>query len=397
MSASADDSSFEYVDWDAIEPGRPTLSTPRLVFLVGGLLLLALYCYNIFFAHVFLVGTIEVNYSDWVFLFCALVIVAYGVTPLIRDRATARRLFAAVWSRPLSKAGAVGFVGFVLVGLLGPIILGPPKLHYVHAFHPPVGFTGDAGYTVECVGDTISAGRLDFYCRGSLLHPLGTNHRGHSMSYLLVLGARVALYIAAFTAAVIVPLATAVGVVAGLRGGLVDDLLMTYVDVQMCIPAILLYFVGYFYFNGSLLLLLGTFALFSWAGLARLVRSEVIQHRGDGHVLVARSLGASRAYIAKRHILPNITNTLLPALFHLIALLILVEAGVAFLGFSDVSLHSWGMTIANGLTTEALENASAPDVWWISTVPAVGLLLTLTALKLVGDSLRDAFDPRGGA
>ena len=395
MSAPSDQDSFEHVDWDAIDSGRPTLSPQRLLLLVGGGLLLALYLYNIYVAHVYLVGTIEVNYADWLFLFCALVLVAYGGVPLVRDRSLARRLLSAVWSRPLYKAGGVGFAGFVFFGLFGPLILGQPKLHFVHAFHPPVGFTGQFGYTIECVGEPIPTEGVDFLCEGSLLHPLGTNHRGHSMSFLLVLGARVALYIAAFTAAVIVPLATAVGVVAGLRGGLVDDLLMTYADIQMCVPAILLYFIGYFYFNGSLLLLLGTFALFSWAGLARLVRSEVIQHRGDGHVLVARSLGASRAYVAKRHILPNITNTLVPALFHLIALLVLVEAGVAFLGFSDVSLHSWGMTIANGLDPVSLDRATPIDIWWVSTVPALGLLLTLASLKLVGDSLRDAFDPRG--
>lgn len=394
MSAPPDRSSFEYVDWEEIDTGRPVLSTQRLVLLIGGVVLLALYLYNIYVAHVYLLGTIEVNYTDWIFLFCGLAIVAYALVPLYRDRALARRLVAAVWSRPLYKAGAVGFVGFVLVGLLGPLVLGPPKLHFVHAFHPPLGFTGDASYTVDCVGNTISGDGIQRYCQGSILHPFGTNHRGHSMSYLVVLGARVALYIAVFTAAVIVPLATAVGVVAALRGGLVDDLLMTYVDIQICIPAILLYFIGYFYLNGSLLLLFGTFCLFSWAGLARLVRSEVIQHRDDGHVLVARSLGASRSYVAKRHILPNITNTLVPALFHLIALLVLVEAGVAFLGFSDVSLHSWGGTIANGLTPEGM--ASADEVWWISSVPAVALLVTLASLKLVGDSLRDAFDPREG-
>jgi peptide/nickel transport system permease protein len=394
MSGSSERSSFEHVDWDDIDASRPSLSPQRLVFLVGGVVLLALYLYNTYVAHVYLVGRIEVNYADWLFLFCALVVVAYGVVPLVRDRTLLEGLLEAMWSRPIYQVGAVGFAGFVLVGLLGPILLGPPRLHFVHAFHPPLGFTGQYGYTVECVGETIAGEGVEFYCRGSLLHPLGTNHRGHSMTYLIVLGARVALYIAVFAAAVIVPLATAVGVVAGLRGGLVDDLLMTYVDVQMCIPAILLYFVGYFYFNGSLLLLLGTFAVFSWAGLARLVRSEVIQHRRDGHVLVARSLGASRSYLARRHILPNITNTLVPALFHLVALLVLVEAGVAFLGFSDVSLQSWGSTIANGLSPEG--RATAGQVWWISTVPAIALLVTLASLKLVGDGLRDAFDPRGG-
>ena len=394
MSDSHDGNSFEHVDWSEIDAGRPTVTTQRAVMLVGGLLLAALYLYNIYVAHVYLVATWEFNYTDWLFLFGLLVLVAYGLVPVLQDRSVGRRLLDSLWSRPLYKFGATVLTGFVAVGFLGPLILGPPDLHFVHAFHPPVGFTADSSFTVRCVGDTIPGEGINRFCRGSLLHPLGTNHRGHSMTYLVVLGARVALYIAVFTAAFIVPLATAVGVVAGLHGGLVDNLLTAYVDVQMAIPAILLYFVGYFYFNGSLLLLLGTFCLFSWAGVARLVRSEVIQHREDGHVLVARSLGASRSYVAKRHILPNITNTLVPALFHLVALLVLVEAGVAFLGFSDVSLHSWGGTIAEGLGPEG--TAKAHEVWWISTIPAAALLLTLVSFKLVGDGLRDALDPRGG-
>lgn len=125
------------------------------------------------------------------------------------------------------------------------------------------------------------------------------------------------------------------------------------------------------------------------------MRSEVLQRREEGYVRVARSLGASRAYVAKRHVLPNITNTLIPAVFHLVALLVLVEAGVAFLGFHDVELYSWGSTIQEGLhTTYGAISMSATGIWWVSTFPALALALTLASLKLVGDGLRDALDPR---
>ncbi|WP_245998579.1 ABC transporter permease [Halalkalicoccus subterraneus] len=220
------------------------------------------------------------------------------------------------------------------------------------------------------------------------------------MGFLLISGARVALYIVVFTAAFVVPLAAAVGIIAGLRGGLVDSLLMSYVDIQLSIPAIILYFLGYAYWNPSLLLLLATFGLLSWGGIARLVRSEVLQRREDGHVLVARSLGASRLYIAKRHILPNVTNTLVPAIFHLFAMLVLIEAGIAFLGFHDLELYSWGSTISESINAavpgyvQSRADEPAYMIWWVSTLPALALTMTVFSFKLVGDCLRDALDPR---
>ncbi|WP_290810238.1 ABC transporter permease, partial [Halovivax sp.] len=160
--------------------------------------------------------------------------------------------------------------------------------------------------------------------------------------------------------------------------------------------------IGYMYWNPSLLLLLVTFGLLSWGGIARLVRSEVLQRREAGYVMVARSLGASRGYVARRHVLPNITNTLVPAVFQLFALLILVEAGVAFLGFQEVYTYSWGLTIAEGVDPGEMPPVDLHgrplgphDVWWVATFPAIALSLTLVAFKLVGDGLRDALDPRG--
>jgi peptide/nickel transport system permease protein len=164
---------------------------------------------------------------------------------------------------------------------------------------------------------------------------------------------------------------------------------MGYVDLQLCLPAMVVYLVANAYYNTSLLVLLGAFGLLSWGGIARLVRSEVLQRREAGHVRVARGYGASWRYVARKHILPNVTNTLVPAVFQLLALLVLIEAGIAFLGFHDVQLYSWGSTISEGL------GRSAGDGWWIAAFPAVALVTTVLSLKLVGDGLRDALDPRG--
>ena len=149
------------------------------------------------------------------------------------------------------------------------------------------------------------------------------------------------------------------------------------------------------------MLLLATFGVLSWGGIARLVRSEVIRRREDGYVLVARSLGASESYIARKHVLPNSTNTLVPAAFQLLALFVLIEAGVAFLGFHQLETYSWGSTISESINAEVagqLQNRAdvpAYQIWWVSALPAAALTATLIAFKTLGDGVRDALDPRG--
>lgn len=398
MTADSD-SQFERVDWSEIDRSRKYLTPERLTLLVGLVATLTLYLYDRFISHGSLIGSWTPERIDWVFICSLLVLVAYGVVPLFRRRDAAKRVLSRIRSRPVTIGALAYLVVFVVIGLIGPVVMSNPGLRFQHAFHPPVGFTSEV-VRVECVGE-VTGPALDSQCQGSWTYPLGTNERGHGMGFLVVQGARTALMIATITAAFVVPLATAVGVVAGLRGGAIDSLLMSYVDVQLSIPAIVAYFVGYAYWNPSLLLLVAAFGLLSWGGIARLVRSEVLQRRENGHVRVARSLGAPEWYVARRHIVPNITNTLLPAVFQLLALLVLFEAGIAFLGFHDIQVYSWGGIISESVNAEtpswmqSRAEQPAHKIWWVSTLPALALTLTMVSFKLVGDGLRDALDPRG--
>ena len=190
------------------------------------------------------------------------------------------------------------------------------------------------------------------------------------------------------TLGLIVPLATTVGMVAAYYGGRIDDLLMAYVDVQLAVPAVLIYMIAYQFFFNSMAMLLVAFGLLSWGGIAQIVRSEALQRSEEGYVLAARSVGAPDRYVLRRHLFPNITNTVVPATFHLIAILVLSEAGLAFLGF-HASFQSWGMTISEGVFYGSTQG------WWNSAFPAVAIALTVGALKIAGDGFRDVLDPRG--
>ncbi|MFB6074455.1 MAG: ABC transporter permease [Haloarculaceae archaeon] len=390
---------FRQVDWEEIGAGGSARSTSTRVLLVGLAILAVLFGYSLTVTHGYLLRSWSVTPLDWLAMLATVVLAAYGVVPAVAEWETTKRVLAGLRTHRGATLAGLFLVALVIVGFLGPIVLPTPKLRFQYAYNPPFGFS--SGITPSrCVG-AVTGPVFHQRCHGSLLAPLGTNKRGLPMTYLLVTGARTTLYVLVVTAAFVVPLAAAVGVVAGLRGGLVDSLLTGYVDVQMSVPAIVVYFLGYAYFGPSLLLLLVAFGLFSWGGVARLVRSEVLQRREDGHVLVARQQGASWSYLARRHVLPNVTNTLVPAVFHLLALLVLVEAGVAFLGFHQLELYSWGSTISESLNAavgayvQTRAEFPAYRIWWVSTFPALALGATLLSLKLVGDGLRDALDPRG--
>jgi peptide/nickel transport system permease protein len=146
--------------------------------------------------------------------------------------------------------------------------------------------------------------------------------------------------------------------------------------------------VAYMFVFNSMAMLLVAFGLLSWGGIARIVRSETLQRSEEGYVLAAQSIGAPNWYILRRHLFPNITNTVVPATFHLIAILVLTEAGLAFIGF-HTSFQSWGMTISEGVFYGRTQG------WWNSLLPAVALALTVGALKVAGDGFRDVLDPRG--
>lgn len=385
-----DSAEFERVDWDEIERGwRHRVSTERAVLFVGLLAVVGLLWSHRSDGGAYLVMRWNVGWEDWVLLLSTVVLTAYVLVPLVRNRHRARRYLGRLrgrWGTLLS----LGYLGLVLLfgfqALLGDL---RPDLT-LDRYQPPVGASISTEHIRDCVGETTGDGVWDGTCYGTWEYPLGTHRFGFEMTDLLALGARPVVYIVLVTVGLIVPLATVVGLVAGYHGGLVDDLLMAYVDAQLSLPAILVYLVAYMFVFNSMFVFLVAFGLLAWGGIARIVRSETLQRREEGYVLSARAVGSSRWYVIRRHIFPNVTNSVLPATFHLIAIVILTEAGLSFLGFHPME-WSWGQTIGNGL-----QHPPDPiDAWWTSTLPVVALAVTVASCKVAGDGLRDVLDPRG--
>lgn len=391
MSAGSDSPPIEPVDWSRHRGGR---SVPwRLVGLVlslGALLAIRLH----YGEH----GDVVLAFPSrltWVYRASLVVLAFLIVPPLLRNPARTRRY----WRRFASDRVAVVCLAYLALvfalALFAPVLTDRVQLN-LYAEHQPPAFV-TAPYFDDCVGPVVTSGGEEF-CRGTLAYPLGSAHRGYGMDTLLLWGLRTSLQVAVIATVIVVPLATTVGVVAGYVGGRVDDLLMGYVDVQQSVPAFVVYVILIFVYGRSLLLLVAVFGLLSWGSVARLVRSETLQRREEGYVEAARSAGVGHVAVLRRHILPNVSNTVLVGATQKIPQLILIEAAVTFIDLGDIGrwYPSFGQTIRNGFEQGGMLATPPPTAkWWVWLFPVVLLASTVIALNVVGDTLRDVLDPRG--
>jgi len=141
-------------------------------------------------------------------------------------------------------------------------------------------------------------------------------------------------------------------------------------------------------FGPSFVVLVVLLALFGWAGVAKITRSQVLSVKHSDYVAAAQLLGAGPTRIATRHVLPNITSPLLVLYTFSVAQVILIEAALSFLGLGiQPPTPAWGSMLAEGQTL--LDSA-----WWLATFPGLAILLTVLAVNILGDGLRDLLDPR---
>lgn len=375
---------FERVDWEHLDTSRSWLTPERTALVVGLLVLLVVFINHRLDGGAILVHRWIVGWTDWLLLVSLVVGIAYGIVPLARQPSRLSRIGQRLRGRWGTILSLVVFVTVVVVGgwaLVSGYRALIPWETGIHRAQPPM--------IAECVSLASEQGS-ESVCNGIWPYPLGTDTSGYKLTELLVMGARPVVYATLITLGLIVPIATVVGVVAGYYGGLLDDLLMAYVDIQISFPALLVYLIIYMFVLNSLIVFFVAFGLLSWGGIARIVRSETLQRREEGYILAARSVGAPPGYVMRHHLVPNVTNSAIPAAFHLIAIIILTEAGLSFLGFHPID-QSWGHTIQRGFT-----RAHPIFHWWIAAFPAIALAITVIACKLLGDGLRDVLDPRGG-
>jgi peptide/nickel transport system permease protein len=383
---------IEPIDWDELDAGALAVGRRTQVFLVALCFLGGLFIYDLVSGPRYDM-TIGAWYTptrlDWLFVLSLLGFVFYVLVPLAQDRQRTRRYLRQFRENKLAVACLCYLVVFFVLGTASLLVFGRPHIYYQYANQPPLFFTVKEGVIAQnCVG-TVTGTVRQGYCHGTLRFPFGTTRLGQSVLDLVIAGMGVSLQMALVASMFMVPLATTVGTLAGYLGGWVDELLMRYVDIQQTIPAFLVYILLSFVFGASLFLIILVFGLLSWGGIARLVRGEVVQRRSELYVTAAESAGASRLQIIRKHILPNVSNTVITATTRQIPLLILAEAAISFIEvLGDENVPSWGQMITIG-------GISLDETWWLTTFPLVFLAITVFSFSVVGDALRDTLDPRG--
>ncbi|WP_049936564.1 ABC transporter permease [Haloplanus natans] len=383
----AGEDTFESVDWDETGSRLSTLSRRDWGALLSGLAVVVVFLYD----YLVLPAsrptiTVPVGWNvtqlDWLFVATLLAIVFYVAVPLYDNR----RLTAYYWREFRKNRMAVVSLGYLLVvfciGVVGPILLEKPTLALDQAYQPPAYMSVDSTVPVNCLGEVV-----DGRCRGTMAHPLGTTGDGKDILVLVVYGMQVSMKVGLISTLLVVTIGTAVGTVAAYGSGLVDELLMRYVDIQLVFPAFFLYLLLTYLFGGSLFMFIVIFGLTGWGSIARLVRSEALQRAEEEYITAARSAGAGTLYVIRRHLVPNVSNSVITAATLLIPGFILFEASLSFLSLGDPTVPSWGQVIANG-------RSDLSTAWWVSTVPGVFLFTTILAFNFMGDALRDALDPR---
>ena len=264
-------------------------------------------------------------------------------------------------------------------------------------FRTPAGLTGLAlvmlfGF-VAVFADQIAPGDPFDTSAGPALSPpssqhlMGTDNLGRDVASGIIHGANTSMTVILSVLTISAVIGISVGAIAGFYGGVVDVLLMRLAEVFQVVPRFFLALLVIAYFGpgiDKLILLLG---LTSWPFLARVVRGEALSIRRREFVESARATGASSLRILLRQVIPNLLPIAVVVLTLFASRIILIEAGLAFLGLGDQNRISWG-TLANN-AQQFLQLA-----WWMTVFPGLAIALAVVGLNLVGDAVSDALEHR---
>ena len=236
----------------------------------------------------------------------------------------------------------------------------------------------------------ITIDLLHILQRPSAQHWLGTDIQGRDIWSRLVYGARVSLTVGLISQGIALGLGITMGLLAGFYGGWVDEIVMRLADVTLAFPTLLLLIAMVAALQPSEAVVFATIGIVGWAGMARIVRGQVLVVRQLEYIQAIRALGAGDLRIMVQHILPNVVAPVVIAATLGVAGAIMAEAALSFLGLGvPPPAPSWGSMIADGRDLDQLRRAP-----WTSVFPGMAIGAAVLGFNLLGDALRDALDPR---
>jgi peptide/nickel transport system permease protein len=280
-------------------------------------------------------------------------------TPRLRLPSSARGL-------PLFS-GTVLFL-FIAAGALGPLLAphDPSRVNLVNPLAPPA-FAG-----------------------GTWTYPLGTDQLGRDILSRIIGGARISLLVAMAVVLISGTVGLAVAVLSGYLGGRLDAFLMRVADAALAFPYLLLAVVIVAVYRPSAINVVIVLALAGWASYARILRSEVLALKTQDFVTMAQVMGAPPSWVIRRHLIPNVLNSLSVLATLQLGLAIVAEGSLSFLGLGVPPPNpSWGSMLAES-------RQYMFTTWWLPTFPGLALSLTVLSSNLFGNWLRTRNDPTRG-
>lgn len=282
--------------------------------------------------------------------------------------ARTRRKKPRVWRRLAAhRAGATGAVlvaVVVLAGVLAPVLTPyqPDQIRMEDSLQPP-----------------------------SRAHPMGTDVFGRDVATRLMYGARFSLQVSVLSRLIAIAIGTFLGLLAGYFGGRLESAVMRMADITLAYPGLLLLIAVVAAVGPSMAALFIALGIVGWAGVARLVRAQVLSLKEREFVVAVRSLGMSHTRVIFRHLLPNVATQLIVVFSMGLGAAIMAESSMSFLGLgAQPPTASWGNMISGGLDYLRV----AP---WLSLSPGIVITVTVLGFNLLGDALRDVLDPKLGS
>jgi len=270
-------------------------------------------------------------------------------------------------SSPVALTGVVILTVLVFVAFVAPLIapLDPGAIDIRLRLTPPAWADG-----------------------GSVDHLLGTDNVGRDVLSRIIYGARVSLFVGVATVAIGGVIGSILGLVAGYFRGWVETVIMRLVDIQLAFPSILLAVAIMALVGPSMMNVIFVLSLATWAPFCRVARGQTLQVCNQEYITAAHSLGLKDIPILIRHVIPNIINPLIVVASFALATNIINEASLSFLGVGvPPSTPTWGGMLGEGRNYLRI-------AWWVSTLPGIALMLCVYSVNMLGDWLRDYYDPR---
>jgi peptide/nickel transport system permease protein len=284
----------------------------------------------------------------------------------IRRRASAGRMWRTYRKNTLGMIGLAVLILFALVAIFAPLLANREGLRA----------------TCPCNGVPFSP--------PSWKYPLGTDNYGRSVLTLTIWGSRVSLTVGLLATAISIVIGSFIGIVAGYRGGASESVLMRLTDWFLVIPFLPLAIVLASVLSPSLGVIIIVIGITSWPSTARIVRAQVLSVKTRPYVERSRALGASGWHLNTRHILPNVGPLIFANTILTVAIAILSESTLAFLGLGDPLSVSWGTTLQNAFSSGA---AYAGQWWWI-VPPGLAIVFVVLAFTMCGFALDEILNPK---